>query len=151
ICLSPAAALANPVKSLYTSVDVKACKKIAAAWPRRAWRCIGLAGMPVYVATGGLRQFVSVGAEPEKRRAAKQTLRAANTMFAPGSARATIEWRFDRRGETQLPYAIIVRFHTLSARRPGDVLVVLKADARECCHVAHIDAFANDEAIRLAR
>jgi hypothetical protein len=151
IGLPPAAALGNPVKSLYTTVDLRVCKRIAVEGVRRAWRCSGLAGMPVYVAKGRLRQFVSAGAEPEKRRAARQTLGAAYSMFAPGSARATIEWRFDRRGEKQLPYAMIVRFHTLSPDRAGDVLVVLKADARDSCHVAYIDALANDDAIRLAR
>jgi hypothetical protein len=150
-CLQPTGALANPVKSLYTTVDLRACKKIKSGRQARAWQCSGLAGVPVYVAAGELRQFVSAGQNARKRRAATQTLAAANSIFARGSARATVEWRFDRRGEKQLPYAIIVRFHTLSAERKGDVLVVLKVDALETCHVAYIDALANDNAITLAR
>jgi hypothetical protein len=151
ICLPPAAALGNPVKSLYTTVDLRTCKRLAAEGPRTAWRCSGLAGMPVYVAKGGPKQFVSAGAEAEKQRAASQTLGAANSIFAPGSRRATIEWRFERRGAKQLPYAMIVRFHTLGGERAGDVLVVLKANARESCHVAHIAALANNDAIARAR
>ena len=150
-CLSPGAATANPLKSLYTTVDRKACKKVKLDRPVRAWRCPGLAGIPVYVAAGDLRQFVSVGIDADKRRAATQTLGAANSIFPDGSARAIVEWRFERRGEKQLPYAIIVRFHTSSAMRKGDVLVVFKVDARETCHVAYIDALANTNAIVLAR
>jgi hypothetical protein len=149
--LPPTGVLANPLRSLYTTVDLKACKKIKPHRQAQAWQCSGLAGVPVYVAAGELRQFVSAGAHAQKRRAATQTLAAANSIFARGSARATVEWRFDRRGEKQLPYAIIVRFHTSSAEGEGDVLVVLKVDAFETCHVAHIDALANDNAIVLAR
>src|SRR5262249_21226648 len=114
---------ANPVKSLYTTVDLKACKKIN----RRdgvAWQCPGLAGIPLYVAEGDLRQFVSAGADADRRRAATQTLGAVNSIFAHGRPRALVEWRFDRRGDKQLPYAIIVRFHTANDLRRGDVLVV---------------------------
>jgi hypothetical protein len=150
-CLAVAPATANPVKSLYTTVDLKACKRVKGGPAVRAWRCSGLAGIPVYVAAGKLRHFVSVGVDADKRRAATQTLDAANSIFSRGSERATVEWRFVRRGEKQLPYAIIVRFHTLSPGQKGDVLVVLKVGAQETCHVAHIDAEANANAIVLAR
>ena len=154
-CLLPALgqapAVANPVKSLYTTIDLKACKKIKRHRDGGAWRCEGLAGLPVHVAEGDLRQFVSVGANAEKRRAATQTLGAFNTMFEKGSTRATIEWRFDRRGERKLPYAIIVRFHTSRDGQNGDVLVVSKVSDSETCHVAYIDALANPDAIALAR
>ena len=154
-CLLPALgqapAVANPVKSLYTTIDLKACRKIKRHRDGGAWRCEGLAGLPVHVAEGDLRQFVSVGANAEKRRAATQTLGAFNTMFEKGSTRATIEWRFDRRGERKLPYAIIVRFHTSRDGQNGDVLVVSKVSDSETCHVAYIDALANPDAIALAR
>jgi hypothetical protein len=92
-----------------------------------------------------------VGADAPKRRAATQTLGAFNSIFENGSDRATIEWRFDRRGEKQIPYAIIVRFHTSQDGRKGDVLVVSKVGAAETCHVAYVDALANSDAITLAR
>jgi hypothetical protein len=149
--LGPAPAAANPVKSLYTTVDLKICKQVKRHRDGGAWRCGGLDDLPVYVAEGDLRQFVSVGANAEKRRAATQTLGAFNSMFEKGSTRATIEWRFDRRGERKLPYAIIVRFHTSRDGRNGDVLVVSKVSDAETCHVAYIDALANPDAIALAR
>jgi hypothetical protein len=154
-CLVPALgqapAAANPVKSLYTTVDLKVCKQTRRHRDGGAWRCEGLAGFPVYFAEGDLRQFVSVGANAEKRRAATQTLGAFNSIFEKGSSRATIEWRFDRRGERKLPYATIVRFHTSRDGRSGDVLVVSKVSDTETCHVAYIDALANQDAITLAR
>ena len=154
-CLAPALgrtpATANPVKSLYTTVELKACKQVKRHRDGNAWLCEGLAGLPVYVAEGDLRQFLSVGAGAPKRRAATQTLGPFNSIFENGSDRATIEWRFDRRGEKQIPYAIIVRFHTAQEGRKGDVLVVAKVSASETCHVAYIDALANSDAIALAR
>jgi hypothetical protein len=72
-------------------------------------------------------------------------------MFDKGSDRATIEWRFDRRGDKEIPYATIVRFHTSRDGRKGDVLVVLKVGPADTCHVAYIDALANSDAIALAR
>jgi hypothetical protein len=144
-------AAANRVKSLYTTVDLKACKRIARQREGGAWLCSGLGGLPVYVAEGDLRQFISVGANAQKRRAATQTLGPFNSIFETGSDRATIEWRFDRRGDRQIPYATIVRFHTSMNGRKGDVLVVSKVSDEETCHVAYIDALANRDAIALAR
>jgi hypothetical protein len=146
---SPAAA--NPVRSLYTTVELKACRQVRRHRDGGAWLCEGLAGLPVYIAEGDLRHFLSVGADAQKRRAATQTLGAFNTIFEKGSDRATVEWRFNRRGERQIPYAIIVRFHTSGEGRRGDVLVVSKVSATETCHVAYIDALANQDAITLAR
>jgi len=154
-CLAPAVgstpAAANPVKSLYTTVDLKVCRQLKRHRDGGAWRCEGLAGLPVYVAEGDLRQFVSVGADPQKRRAATQTLGAFNSIFEKGHRRATIEWRFSRRGERKIPYAIIVRFHTSRDGRNGDVLVVSKVSDTETCHIAYVDALANPDAIALAR
>jgi hypothetical protein len=142
---------ANPVKSLYTTVELKTCKPIKQYPHGGAWLCDGLGGLPVYVAEGDLRQFLSVGANAQTRRAATQTLGAFNTIFEKGSDRATIEWRFDRRGDKQIPYATIVRFHTSRDGRKGDVLVVLKVGPADTCHLAYIDALANRDAIALAR
>ena len=147
----PGGAAANPVKSLYTTVDLNACKKVDRHPDGDAWMCKGAVGLPVYVAEADLRQFVSVGAEAQTRRAATQTLGAFNSIFERGRRRATIEWRFDRRGERQIPYATIVRFHTSRGGHRGDVLVVSKVGPTETCHVAYIDALANSDAITLAR
>src|SRR5262245_51022359 len=75
-----ASAWANPVKSLYTTIDLRNCKQVKHHRDGGAWRCDGLPGFPVYVAEGDLRQFVSVGEAPEKRRAATQTLGPFNSI-----------------------------------------------------------------------
>jgi hypothetical protein len=151
VALGQGPAAANRVKSLYTTIELKACKQVRRHRDGGAWRCNGLAGTPVYIAEGDLRQFLSVGANAEKRRAATQTLGPFNSIFERGGNRATIEWRFDRRGDRQIPYAVIVRFHTSQESRKGDVLVVLKVSESETCHVAYVDAIANSDAIALAR
>ena len=79
-------AAANPVKSLYTTVDLKVCRQVKRHRDGGAWRCEGLGGLPVYVAEGDLRQFVSVGADAQKRRAATQTLGAFNSIFRRAAA-----------------------------------------------------------------
>ena len=150
--LAVPAATANPLKSLYTTIDLKTCSKIKRHRDGGAWRCAGLPGYPVYIAEGDLRQFVSVGIDGERRKAAEQTLGPFNSIFEANSTRATIEWRFVRREGRQLPYAAILRFHTSNDERRGDVLVVFKVSDKETCHVAHIDALANGaDAIVLAR
>jgi len=149
LMLGPAAA--NPVKSLYTTVELKFCQPIKHHKAGDAWRCQGLPGYPVYVAAGDLHQFVSAGKDAEHRRAASQTLAPFNSIFEDGSRRATIEWRFERRGGGQVPYATIVRYHTSQQGRRGDVLVISKVTPQESCHVAYIDALANADAIALAR
>ena len=149
--LAPGPASANPLKSVYTTVDLKACKKVKRHRDGGAWRCEGVEGYPVYVAEGDLRQFVSVGADAEKRRAATQTLGSFNTIFEPRSNRATIEWRFVRPDGKLLPYAIIVRFHANRDGNKSDVLVVFKVTETETCHVAHVETASKDDAIALAR
>ena len=151
VSLLGAGAQANPVKSLYTTVDLKECKQVKRHRDGNAWECAGLPGFPVYIAEGDLRQFVSVGTKPEQRRAARQTLGPFNTIFEAGSHRATIEWRFERKGERQIPYAAIIRFHTTSDAGRGDVLVVFKVMEYDTCHIAYVDALANEEPAALAR
>jgi hypothetical protein len=149
--LGVATAAANPVKSLYTTVELKSCQPLKRHKDGDAWRCEGLPGYPVYVAEGELRQFVSAGKDAERRRAATQTLGSFNTIFENGSDRATIEWRFERRAGTEIPYATIVRYHTSRQGHKGDVLVVSKVSNLESCHVAYVDALANADAIVFAR
>jgi hypothetical protein len=149
--LAPSPAAAFRLKSLYTTVELKSCKLIKRHRDGGAWRCEGLAGYPVYVAEGDLRQFVSIGEDAAARRAAQQTLAPFNSIFERGSRRAIIEWRFVRRDGRPIPFAAIVRFHTSLERRKGQVLVVLKVSPSQTCHVAHVDALANPDAIALAR
>lgn len=149
LAASPAGA--NTLKSLYTTIELGACKPLRTGQDGSAWLCPGLKGYPVYIAEGDLRTFVRVGREPEKRRAATQTLSAFNSLFRQKANRATLEWRFVRRNGQILPYATIQRFFTRDDTRSGEVLVVTKVTASEDCHVAHIDALDNADAIALAR
>jgi len=150
-CSAAIAAVATPPRSLYSTIDLNTCTQIAKRPDGGAWRCNGLAGYPVYVAERDLHQFVSFGSNAEARRAAKQTLRASNTIFATLHGRATVEWRFDRKGDVPIPYATIVRYYTSSNNSKGEVLVVSRVTDKEACHVAYIDALASADAISLAR
>lgn len=145
-----AAGAVQQVKSLYTSVDLATCVS-AAGGSGPAWRCDGLPGFPVYVANGPHRVYVSVGADADKRRAARQTLTSYNTVFEKGGRRATIEWRFVVRDGQPVPYATIVRYFTHGTTGHGEVLVVMRVADDEVCHVAYVDALANLDAMVLAR
>jgi len=145
-----AAEAIQQVKSLYTAVDLSACKAVRGA--RDGGRlCEGLPGYPIYVAENDHAAFLSVGSHAEKRRAAGQTLKSFNTLFEKGAKRTTVEWRFVVREQRTVPYATIVRYFTRSATGAGEVLVVMRVTDREVCHVAYIDALANVDAIVLAR
>jgi hypothetical protein len=144
-------AVANPLKSLYTTIDLKKCRQTSKGPDGGAWLCPGLDGYPVYIAEGDLRTFVSVGRQPQKRRAARQTLNPFNSLFRGSSQRATLEWRFVKRDGKIHPFATIQRYFTKNDRGSGEVLVVTKVTATEDCHVAHIDALATPQAMILAR
>lgn len=146
----PASGHANPLKSQFTTIELKSCTKLKTHPDGSAWRCRGLPGYPVYVAEGDLRTFVSVGTDAEKRRAAEQTLGPFNTIFPAGSRRATLEWRFNRKGGTLVPYATILRYYTKNDTGRGEVLVVTKVSPAQTCQVAYIDALAMSEPIVLA-
>jgi hypothetical protein len=144
-------ATANPLKSLYTTIELEQCRQTRTEPGGGAWICAGLAGYPVFIAEGDMRTFVSVGPEPEKRRAATQTLRDFNSLFKGKRGRATLEWRIIRRDGRPVPFATIQRYFTRHDTAKSEVLVVTKVTAQEDCHVAYIDALANRDAIVLAR
>lgn len=149
--LSGAPAAGSPLKSLYTTIELGSCRTVQRHADGNAWECSGLEGWPVWIAEGDLRTFVSVGPEPAKRRAATQTLPAFNSPFAEKSTRATLEWRFDRRGGRIIPYATILRYVTRSDRAHGAALIVTRVTRSDTCQVAWIDALANPDAIAIAR
>jgi hypothetical protein len=144
-------ASAFPAKSLYTTIDLKACRTVKKDAEGARWLCKGLPGYPVYVAEGDLRMFVSIGAGASNRRAARQTLGAFNTLFTGGTSRATMEWRFMRDGGRDVPYATILRYLTQNDTAKGQILVVTRVTPTEACHVAYVDALANSDAIEIAR
>lgn len=134
-------------KSRYSTVELAKCQKAGEG----AWHCRGLPGYPLYVATGGARTYLSVGPRPDARRAAKQSLQAANTLFDGRSPRSAVEWRFVIRDKKTVPYATIVRYFTQAQGARGEVVVVTRVAEGESCQVARIDALANSNAMVMAR
>jgi hypothetical protein len=138
-------------KSLFTSIDRKACTALRTHPDGDSYLCPGLDGFPIYVAEGDGRTFVAGGIDPENARAAQQTLGAFNTPFLHSSHRATVEWRFTIKEKRKIPFAMIVRYFTQSDGRKGEVLVVTRIAGKEACHVGYVDALANENAIVIAR
>lgn len=147
-----AAAVTQRVKSMFTTIDLKSCRVVRKHSDGYAWRCRGLTGYPIYISEGDLRFYLSVGNDAEKRRAAGQTLNPFNTIFKADSARTAIEWRFRTPEGRTVPYAMIVRYFTSNdTGGNGQVFVVTRVTATETCHIAYIDALANEDAIKIAR
>ena len=146
-----AAEAIQQIRSLYTAVDLSACKTVAGGAGSPARLCEGLPGYPIYISEGEQGVYLSVGPEADKRRAAQQTLKSFNTLFDKGGQRTTVEWRFVVRNGRTVPYATIVRYFTQGERGGGEVLVVMRVTDIEVCHVAYVDALANADAMVLAR
>ncbi len=145
-CVGPAAG--QQVQSSYTDVDLDQCTVISADDFGATWACPGLRGMPVMIAEGDLRMFVSYGLESTTERAAQQTLPPFNRLGAK------IEWRVSNVEGQYKPFATILRFFTAApdgSGEEGQVLVVTKVAPGATCHVAYIDARANAEANQMAR
>lgn len=140
----------NPLKSRLTAIELSDCKLLKRHPDGNSYRCPGLPGWPVYLASGDDRQFLSFGPSAEKRQSANQTLGPFNSIFERGK-RPAIEWRIERKGGREVPFATIVRFHTQRDGRKGEVLVVTKVDAKSTCQVALVDANANPDGMALAR
>jgi hypothetical protein len=145
------AAAQDATRSVYTTIDLKTCKPEPAAQPGTAWRCPGLPAYPILVTERDDHHYVSAGLDPEKRQAAKQTLKPANTIFPGGATRATVEWRIPRTSRKAAPYAMIIRYTTSSETARSQVLVVSKVTPTETCLAALIDATANADANERAR
>lgn len=146
----PAFAVQQP-KSRYSTVDLTKCEAAARGGKAKAWMCPGLPGYPLYISVEGQRTFFSPGPKAASRRAARQALASASTLFDGRSRRAAIEWRFVIRDKKIIPYATIVRFFTQGTAGRGEVVVVTKVAEIDSCQVARIDALANGDAMVLAR
>lgn len=133
--------------SSYTDLDLDDCTVIASDDFGSTWACSGLKGMPVMIAEGDLRMFVSYGLTSTTERAAEQTLPPFNHLGP------TIEWRVSNAEGGYKPFATILRFFVSKdgSETEGQVLVVTKIAPGATCHVAYIDALANPDANELAR
>ncbi len=137
--------------STITSLEPKLCKVIKRHRDGNSYECQGVPGYSVYFAEGDLRAFVAFGPKPAATRAATQTLGPFNTPFEKGHQRATIEWRIDRRTGAERPHAAILRYFVSRDGQSSQALVVTRVTEKEACHVAYIDAKANEDAILMAR
>ncbi len=136
------------ITSEYTKIQLENCIQIEAGDAEGtyggAWQCAGYNDLPVYVAEGDLRMFVSFGPGAADEPAAEQTLPSFN------SVNETLEWRL-RDG---IPFATILRwFPSLDdGARTGSVLIVTQLrPGGGTCQIARIDAQANGDANVLAR
>ncbi len=145
--VAPAAEAVQQAKSRYSTIEFAKCQPAGG----KAWRCPGLPGYPLYVALGKVQTYLSIGPKAERRRAARQSLSAANTLFDGRSRRSAVEWRFVIRDKKTVPYATIVRYFTQDQTARGEVVVVTRVTENESCQVARIDALANPDAMVMAR
>ena len=149
----PGLAAQHPPRSLYTTVDLKKCKSVQRPKDGDAWLCKGLPGYPLYIAEGDMRYFMSAGPQPDKRRAATQTL----APFNHRNVRRQIEAHHGgvallrENDGRKVPYATIVRFFTSNNGGKGEVLVVSRITDRDTCQLVVVDALANSDAIVIAR
>jgi hypothetical protein len=143
---------ADTVEYAYTPLDLNKCRHTPSHEPEDygEWRCAGHAGIPVRVAAGDQRVYVSFGARAKTEPAAKQTLAAFN-----GEGKV-IEWRIARGADGKArPFATIMRWRTTVSGDGvpvrGQVLVVTRLGSGGVCHVGYVDGRANPNANELAR
>ncbi|MBL0374676.1 hypothetical protein JJB09_21925 [Rhizobium sp. KVB221] len=163
IFVLPLLFLALPVKaaeSVYTDVDLKHCKTLAASQPGEdgdyvSMKCKGYKDYALWFKEGDLRQSVYFGP------IGQDIIDEANETFeAFNHIGKQVEWRL---GADGAPFAAIVRFHienldpktgVPSKAREGQVLVVSRvaqpSDGRGCV-IAYVDARANPQPNELAR
>ncbi|SFT74275.1 hypothetical protein SAMN05444141_10362 [Pseudovibrio denitrificans] len=146
-------------ESVYSTLDLNETCKLQEVTSDRAegsavWMCQGYNGIPVYVAEGDLRFFVSFGDMARDEPAATQGLSPWNRLGT------TIEWVLEG-GE---PVATILRWHTdipadvAGAEKAdadgfyrGQVLVITQLGQGKTCHIGYVDARAAKDANKLAR
>jgi hypothetical protein len=148
-----AVAAAGEMSSAYTALDIDLCRMEPppADDPLQSgyWWCEGYAGMPVYVAEGDLRYFVSYGDNARLEPAASQTLSPFNTIHT------TLEWRLETGDDGDArPVATILRFLTETGDgRPADAFLVITrlGGPGQVCHVGYVNARLNPDANAIAR
>jgi hypothetical protein len=148
LALSLGSAWAAEPTSSYTDLNLNACTLVTADDMGGTFACPGYKGIPVMVAEGDLRMFVSYGLTSITEPAAQETLPPFNHLGP------RIEWRLRTAEDGRLvAYATILRWFTQreEGEPEGQVLVVTQLKPGATCHVAYIDAVANEDANELAR
>jgi hypothetical protein len=136
VCLSATAAAAGEITSVYSDLDLKACKALelyADEGEGGVWQCKGISGFDVLYLEGDLRGFVAFGPEARSQCSSAQTFGAFNS---PGPK---IEWRM----ENGKPIATILRWFTDNgsgeANAKQNWLAVTKLNGKDACRMALID------------
>ena len=142
--LSPLAAAGHPAigqhesESAITDLDLDLdCTVIQSDDFGTTWACQGHKGIPVMVAEGDLRMFVSYGLTSTAEKAAEQTFRPS-TIWAKrssgGSRNARGAWK---------PFATILRYFTVDPTEDGKengptarCLVVTRIEPGATCQIA---------------
>jgi len=138
-------AAAETLDSVYTDLDLKACRMVEpSSEPEDGGRleCPGLPGLAVQVAEGDLRFFVGYGPRPEAQCAMQQTFATFNSVGP------RVEWR----RADGVPFATILRWFVTSGDS-GDRkswLVVTRLRPPDTCHTAYVEG-SSPEANALAR
>jgi hypothetical protein len=142
---SPAAAAG--FDSAYTDIDLDQCTVISSDDMGSVWACPGYKGIPVRIAEGDLRFFVSYGFSAGDEPSAGQTPPPFNYLGPK------IEWRLTNASGGWKPFATIVRYFVSKdeSGTEGQVLVVTRIEEGATCQIAYIDALANPEPNVLAR
>ena len=146
LAVATSAASAQDFASVYSSTDVRKCKKIDAAkngegdWS--VWLCTGVSGYVVRISEDDLRMTVSIGRDAKS--AAAQP--AASHQFSPfNRIHDTLEWRTSK----GVPFATIQRWFLSDSANPGKdgrptpVGMMVVTRLNPACHVAYVDVAAN--------
>ncbi|MGV8840300.1 MAG: hypothetical protein ACWA6X_08355 [Bauldia sp.] len=134
-------------ESAYTPLDLAACSQRPTdpreELPWALWDCEGYGGIALLVGESDLRFTIAYGIDAPAVVGESQTLPPFNRLGD------MMEWRLDEAGQ---PFATIVRYFTDTGEPTVEhqVLVVTKLGSPSC-HVAYVDALANEDANALAR
>ena len=142
LATTPAQAAFN---SAYTDLNLDECLVLDADDFGASWACPGYKGYPLMVSEGDLRFSLAYGFNPSDN---WQTLPPFNRLGEK------LEWRLSNDLGRWMPIATIVRYHTAdpeTGEDKGQVLVVTQLVEGNSCHIAYVDALANDNANELAR
>lgn len=143
-CALPAYAAFN---SAYTDINLDQCLVLDADDFGASWACPGYKGFPLKVMEGDLRFSLAYGFG-DNNQSGSQTLPPFNRLGEK------LEWRLSNAMGRWFPVATIVRYHTAdpdTGEDSGQVLVVSQIAEGNSCHIAYVDARANDDANDLAR
>jgi hypothetical protein len=144
---------AAPIASAYTQFDSNNCRHTRGrdVEDYGSWLCPGYGNIPVRLAAGDQRMYVSFGHNAAREPAAAETISGFNDVY-----KGTIEWRLERKPDGKLqPFATILRWNFMTSpddrQASGRKLVVTRLGTGGVCHVGYVDARANPDANELAR